>query len=556
MNAQMMDAQSGDMRILVVDDEPQVRDLWQSILERADEHYQVEVAQDGHEAIARLQKSSYDLVITDIYMGTGINGYQLLEHIKQHYDYTAVLLMTNRPDHEGVVSAIRNGAAGYLLKSDFDARKGVAKVREVGAEIQSRRNIARLGELGIDTMLFRSKNAKMQNLLQRLPNFARSPETLLLIGESGVGKSSFAEAIHKFSARDEGPIVKVNCGAIAEDLLASELFGVAKGAFTGATTAKKGYFETASTGTLFLDELNSTSLKIQTALLGVLSTSSIIRVGTAKEIPIDVRVICATNSDLKQEIAASRFRLDLYYRISTFTLEIPALKDRPEDIRDLAHYFLSRQHKTREDLPAVDFSDEFMEMLHAYHWPGNIRELESTIKYSAQLCQQSTIQPAHLHPDLRAHFDERYVAVPEPEPIPPPTPFPDDDDDPGSVMDYDTVHPGWPAANARQVRADKRLEGGLPPEPVRDLPFDNEPEAPEEPQAIPAIWPEGFSLEQLVDTQLSYAEAMEYAIPIIRRAYLQAVKASFDTQTAAAKHAGVHRANFRRLVRTFVEGDR
>lgn len=603
MQAQTHGAEDSPLHILVVDDEEQIRYLWSRILERADGHYEVDLAANGVEAMEKLAHSAYHLVITDIYMGPGPDGYALLKHIKQEHPHVEVLLMTNQPDHDRVVESIRDGAHNYLRKIELTPAKALEEVSRIAQQIRDR--LAQIQKLGAQSdsvperMLSKSRNPKMQSLLQRLPRLARSRETLLLVGETGVGKTSIARLIHNESDRRDKRFLSVNCGAITDNLLQAELFGHAKGAFTGAER-RKGHFETTSGGTLFLDEINSTSASVQTALLGVLSDKqTIVRVGESKEIEVDVRVLCATNRDLHQEIEEGKFREDLYYRINTFTVEIPPLRERPEDIEDLAYYFLGRQRRAQPQLEAGGFSPECLEYLLEHPWPGNIRELENAIKYAAQICERDLIEPRHLPPELRHSVTPSYGEFPPPiedDPEPEPTPLPPEDTDPSiferradqpSILTSAPLTP--PPAYARdtspipqqqipspeqQLPSPEQPTGPLeefaaivqraqpqpPPAPPAapasagpwaGFPLPTDPE-PAETYIHPAIWPEGLTLDNLVDTRLNYKEAMDQALSAVRAAYLRGVVASFDTQAAAAAHANQQPSNFSRLLRTYV----
>ncbi len=386
----------GKASILVVDDEPAMRLLVTSVLK--DEGHDVTAAASGEEALQLVGRHHYHVVITDLRM-PGMSGLQVLEAVRRDDPDTAVILLTAFGTVEGAVEAMRKGASHYLLKplaNPDELRLAVRRVieeRRVADEAATLRQateaIFPFGELI-------AGDPKMQAALDLARSVAPADSTVLLTGETGTGKELVARLIHHWSPRADQAFVAVNCAALAETLLESELFGHEKGAFTGAVSQRRGRFELAHGGTLLLDEVGEMSPALQAKLLRVLQERTLERVGGTKTVTVDVRVIAATNRDLLEMVAEKQFRDDLYYRLSVFPIHLPPLRKRPADILPLAEHIL-RQASRRLGKRITGFSEEAKALLQAYGWPGNIRELQNIVERAVILCREDRILPAHLN---------------------------------------------------------------------------------------------------------------------------------------------------------------
>ncbi|MFB3901837.1 MAG: sigma-54-dependent transcriptional regulator [Acidobacteriota bacterium] len=366
-------------QILVVDDEPQMLvALRETLCKRG---FQITTATNGVDAVGKLRQQFYQAVLTDVRM-PGVDGLDLLREIKRISPVTPVILLTGHGTVEDAVTALKLGAYDYLMKP-FSAKQLTdaltkATCRPAGGDLTGR----------IVTVA-----PEMQHLLVVASQAAQSDAPVLIQAESGTGKELLARYLHHCSARSARAFVAVNCAAVPDDLLESELFGHEKGAFTGAQTQKLGKFELAHQGTLLLDEIGEMDLRLQAKLLRVLQENEIDRVGGIKPIPIDVRVIATTNRNLKELVASGTFREDLYYRLNVIPLTIPPLRERKQDIRPLVSYFCS---KFGGDRPPKRFSEETLELLEKYDWPGNVRELENVTRRALALSVNPVITPADL----------------------------------------------------------------------------------------------------------------------------------------------------------------
>ena len=394
-------------RVLVVEDEKSMRDLLSLMLRK--EGYAVEIAEGGAQAASRIAKDAvYDLVITDVSM-PGMTGLELLRHVRKVSPESSVILMTAYGSKETAIEALNDGAAYYVEKPfDLDEMKVVVRktidqkrlaVENADLKTENRGLKAELkGRYRFDGLVGRS--GKMKAIFQLIERVAGTGSTIMISGESGTGKELIARAIHYNSGRGDQAFVSINCGALPDELLESELFGHMKGSFTGATMTKKGLFEVASGGTIFLDEIGETTPAMQIKLLRVLQERTIRRVGGTEEIPVDVRVITATNQELDKMVREKTFREDLFYRINVIPIRMPALREKPEDIPALAEHFLEKCAQAMgKTLRGID--EEAMECLEAYAWPGNVRELENVIERAVALEPGETIHVDSLPREVR-----------------------------------------------------------------------------------------------------------------------------------------------------------
>jgi two-component system response regulator HydG len=390
--------------ILVVDDEPSNRQVLSRILSK--EGYQVEQADDGRQALDRLRAGGIELVLTDLKM-PGMDGLELLQAARALEQDVEFIVMTAYGTVEAAVGAMKDGAYDFITKPlrrvelVTTVRKALEK-RHLAVE--NRRLRARLE--GSDEVIGRSP--AMRRLLQEIEQVAPSEASVLLEGESGTGKGLLARRIHASSPRAAGRMVTVNCAAIPEALLESELFGYEQGAFTGARGRKEGRFDLARGGTLFLDEVTELSLGTQVKLLRVLQEGEYERVGGTRTLEADCRILSATNRDLDKTVAEGRFREDLYYRLNVIRLRVPPLSERPEDVPLLAQFFLARYaSKNRKDLGG--FSPEALEALQGYRWPGNVRELENVVERAVVLSRGPRVGLDSLPEQVRQGRGARMV---------------------------------------------------------------------------------------------------------------------------------------------------
>lgn len=399
------DGASMEQRILVVEDEEKLRRVIELHLQ--DAGYEVETAGDISTALRMAERAS--LILTDIRLPAGgitplVSGLDLLGAIQRQNARTPVIVMTAYSSVEIAVEAMKRGAAEFLTKP-FSLDHLLTVVRKA-LEVQTLReeNVRLKEELGqryqFDSII--ANSSKMQEILAAVSRVAATRSTVLLCGESGVGKDMIARAIHHHSPRASMPFVKINCTAIPETLMESELFGYEKGAFTGATAARAGKFEQADGGTVMLDEIGDVPPAIQVKLLRVLQERELERLGGNKTHAVDVRVIAATNADLRRAIEEGNFREDLYYRLNVFPLTIPPLRERREDIPPLAEYFL-RKFQAEQESPVQRISSEAMRKLVDYDWPGNVREIENVIERALVLAAGAALQPD----DIRLDFAPR-----------------------------------------------------------------------------------------------------------------------------------------------------
>ncbi len=430
------------LNILVVEDDDALRDAVCFTLEMAG--HGVTGANGGPAALAELERQSFNLVVTDLRMQP-MDGLQVLAEVRSRQPQLPVLLMTAYGDVDKAVAAMRGGACDFLMKP-FEPEVLLENVRRYAAVPPSTD----------DTV---AEDPHTRNLLALAARVAETDATVLLTGESGTGKEVFARYIHHHSARNSGPFVAINCAAIPENLLEATLFGYEKGAFTGAQSAQPGKFEQAQDGTILLDEISEMPLGLQAKLLRVLQEREVERVGGKKPVALDIRVLATSNRDMLREIAAGRFREDLYYRLNVFPLAIPSLRERPGDILPLARHFLARHGERLQRQAHIAPAAEAL--LQAYNWPGNVRELENTMHRVLILTAGDSVLPETVRLCL-PHWNGEPV-VPHAAaaqgaggeaPVSPPS---------GAPAWQPPAAPLWAAAQAAAVPANSAATGFVPP---------------------------------------------------------------------------------------------
>ncbi len=391
--------------ILVVDDEVDLLFILKYLLEK--EGYHVDTSSNGEDALKLISKKSYDVVLTDLRM-PGLDGLQLLERTKEVSPHTEVLIMTAYASIESAVEAIKKGAVDYIVKPfiNEDVLMRIRRVLEhkkLKGEVEALRyQLSQKREKEI----FFGTSPQMQEILRLVEKIAPTKTTVLIIGESGTGKGVLAEFIHFCSPRREKPFLSINCSAIPDHLLESELFGYKRGAFTGAVSDKKGLIELADGGTLFLDEIGDMPLNLQAKLLKFLETGEFIPLGGTTPKEVNVRIISATNKDLEKLIKDGLFREDLYFRLNTIEIRIPPLRERKEDITAMS-YFLLNKINAEHGKNVKGFTNEALTLLVNYDWPGNVRELKNVIERAVLLAQQDYITPADLPERIRGEITQK-----------------------------------------------------------------------------------------------------------------------------------------------------
>ncbi|MBL7997359.1 MAG: sigma-54-dependent Fis family transcriptional regulator [Candidatus Kapabacteria bacterium] len=385
-------------KILLIDDEVKLRTLLARILSL--EGFDVLQASDCKSALKKLEQTDFDVVLCDVKLPDG-NGVELTKKIKEQYPLLEVILLTAYGNIPDGVQAIKNGAFDYITKGD-DNNKVIPLTYRAIEKVDLARKVQQLQkQLGerysFDRIIAKSKS--VQHVIEVAKKVAVTDTTVLLTGETGTGKEVFAQSIHQASQRSKQSFVAINCSAFSRELLESEMFGHKAGAFTGATKDQKGLFDEAHNGTMFLDEIGEMSLSLQAKLLRILETGEFIRVGETKPTKVNVRVIAATNRDLRREIELGNFREDLFYRISAFHIQLPPLRERVVDIEPLARGFLAISAlKTNKKIKKI--SQEYIEALKHHEWKGNIRELKNVIERSVILCDDELL-PEHLPIELQ-----------------------------------------------------------------------------------------------------------------------------------------------------------
>jgi two-component system NtrC family response regulator len=387
--------------VLIVDDEKNYPPILSAVL--AEEGFETLTANSGMEAIDILKHSDVDLVLTDMKMPS-MNGIDLLEYIKAQDADLPVIMMTAHGTVDKAVEAMQKGAYSYVLKP-FNNERLILYVNKAIAMYRVVKENRRLRDAVESRYRFGNiigKSKVMQNVFRIVRKTAPVNATVLIEGESGTGKELVAKSIHFNSPRRDKPFVAVNCSALAESLLESELFGHEKGAFTGAVAMKKGRFELAGDGTLFLDEIGELSQSLQVKLLRVLQEKAFERVGGVKPVTVDIRIIAATNKNLKDEMLKGRFREDLFYRLNVVHLVLPPLKQRREDIRLLVAHFIKKYADERlADVPLTGIDPEVERLFYDYSWPGNVRELENVVERAMIMCTQQAVAVNDLPKDFK-----------------------------------------------------------------------------------------------------------------------------------------------------------
>lgn len=387
-------------KILIVDDEPRILLLMKSLLKA--NGFEVETAKDGPAALDLVRGGGIQIVITDLRM-TPMDGMMLFKEIRALDPSIPVILLTAYASVETAIEAMKSGIFDYLTKP-FKVDEMIACLKRAEEKIAN--NSAVAATSASEPLRYRFENfiassPAMNEVCETIAKVAPTAATVLINGESGTGKEVIARAIHKSSTRAGKPWVAVNCAAIPENLLESEMFGHVKGSFTGAVSDKEGLFETANGGTLFLDEISSMPLILQGKLLRALQEKEIRRVGGTKDIPVDVRVIAASNANLEEAVVKGTFRSDLFYRFAVITIDIPPLRKRTEDILPLVRHFIVEEIGPGKRLPSI--SEEAAKILLAYNWPGNVRELENCVKHALTFLRGGEITPGELPTRVTEH---------------------------------------------------------------------------------------------------------------------------------------------------------
>jgi two-component system response regulator PilR (NtrC family) len=385
--------------ILVVDDEPSIREFLQIMLKR--DKMNVEIAENGKVAFEKIQNTPFDIVISDIQMPE-MSGIELLAKVKEKDPNALVIMITAFGSTENAVEAMKLGAYDYLTKpfKIDDVRLRIQKALEKRVLVQDNLRLREaLGERYTYSNII-GGSPSMRKIFDLISRVAPTPSNVLVTGESGTGKELVAKAIHYNGPLASGPFVSVNCGAIPENLIESEMFGHVKGAFTGAVVDKKGFFEAASGGTLFLDEIGEMPLAMQASLLRAIAEGTFYPVGSTEPVSSQVRIIAATHKDLEKEISEKKFREDLYFRLNVISLKVPSLRQRKDDISMLVEYFIE-QFSQRFGKKVMAVANPTLDLLKAYHWPGNVRELENVIERMMALESGDSLMPEGLPDHIR-----------------------------------------------------------------------------------------------------------------------------------------------------------
>jgi len=380
--------------ILIVEDEATLASSLKRVFTK--EGYSVDIAEDAEKGLELIETNSYDVIITDIIL-QGISGIELLRKIKEKEPDQIVIIITAYASVETAIEALRAGAYDYVTKPIIHQEIKQIVRNAIRQKALQRENILLRREIErhYDLSHIIGESPEIKKIINEVKKIASAKSNVLILGETGTGKELIARAIHYSSPRTERPFIPINCSAIPENLLESELFGHVRGAFTGAVTSKKGLFEEANGGTVFLDEIGDLSPSLQAKLLRVLEDQEIRRIGSNQSTKVDVRFISATNKDLAKLVKEGRFREDLYYRINVITIHLPPLRERGNDIELLARFFMQKYSKEHgKEVNKID--DEALKILKAYDWPGNIRELQNIIERAVLVTEDGIIKKDHL----------------------------------------------------------------------------------------------------------------------------------------------------------------
>ncbi|HMS40298.1 MAG TPA: sigma-54 dependent transcriptional regulator [Pyrinomonadaceae bacterium] len=386
--------------ILVCDDEEIMRDVLETILSSAG--YKVDLAKTGEEALEFYEQKTYDVVLMDVSM-PGMGGLTALQEIVQLDSEAVVLMITAYATFDTAISAWEKGATGVIRKpfQNEQILARVAKGVKVRRNEEERVNLRQAMTRSVSRDAIIGRSEKMENVFRLVERVAPARSTVLISGESGTGKELVAKAIHEASPRADMPFVAVNCSNIPSELLESELFGHTKGAFTGAVAAKKGLFEVADTGSIFLDEIGDLRPETQVRLLRVIQEREFTPLGETSTVKVDVRIIAATNVDLKEAVRNGTFREDLYYRLSVVPIELPSLRERPEDVLPLTKHFIHKYNLENGREISENLSPEVLSLLENYYFPGNVRELENIIERAVVIAPTDEITIECLRPEVR-----------------------------------------------------------------------------------------------------------------------------------------------------------
>ena len=396
--------------ILIIDDEKNIREGLSAALEL--DGYSVKLAANGAEGLGLIEKGDIDLVITDLRM-PGISGEEVLAKVRGESPGIPVIVLTGHGSIDTAVDAMRNGAYDFLTKPlSLDRLSLIVKRALAGRELEIRHSSLQQelnAQASFESII--GKSAEMQRIFQMVRKAADSKASVLITGESGTGKELIANALHNLSPRKSNPFIKVHCAALSETLLESELFGHEKGAFTGAAARKRGRFELANTGTIFLDEIGEINQNVQIKILRVLQDKRFERVGGEETLEVDVRVIAATNRNLEEEIAQGRFREDLFYRLNVVHIQVPPLRDRKDDIPLMLNAFLDEFNR-ENNKSITGFDSRSRSALYKYDWPGNIRQLRNCVESAVVMCSGNEITLEDLPPTVRGAAESNVIQVP------------------------------------------------------------------------------------------------------------------------------------------------
>ena len=403
------------LSLLIVDDDEVMRDTLSDVLKK--KGYEVSVASSGNEALSAIRKNIVDLIVLDMRL-PDLDGIEVLKRVKEFDTEILVIMMTAYSDVQTAVSAMKSGAYHYINKP-FELEELtllIEKGLETKSLINEVRRLRRQQKGDYQDIHIQGTSPQIQSVKELIAMISKTQKTSVLIqGESGTGKELAANAVHYSSKRSQRPLMKINCSAIPDSLLESELFGYEKGAFTDAKATKKGLFELADGGTVFLDEIGDMKPFLQSKILRFLETQSFMRVGGEREIKVDVRIIAATNKDLETLVSEGTFRKDLYYRLKVVVVEMPPLRERPEDILLLCNLFIEENNR-EHGKNVKGFASEAKQFMTQYHWPGNVRELRNVVERAMILSERDLIDQEQLPFELRSNERPGWV-TPNPNPV-------------------------------------------------------------------------------------------------------------------------------------------